>query len=165
MLERAGGLEAVASAVIDDVALARRVKAAGGKLWLGLSQEIESLRAYEGFLAVQRMVARTAFDQLRYSKAFLILSLAGLLAFLVSPPLCLTAALIGRDARAAVLALAAWVAQALHFLPAVRHLGVPRAYAAALPLASLLYAWMTLVSAWTHHRGRNVPWREREASR
>jgi hopene-associated glycosyltransferase HpnB len=51
-LEHAGGFRRIASAIIDDCALAKLIKGEGrpegGKLWLGLSQDIRSLRSYNG---------------------------------------------------------------------------------------------------------------------
>ena len=44
-LARSGGLEAIRGRLIDDCALARRIKR-GGAVWLGLSERVLSLRAY-----------------------------------------------------------------------------------------------------------------------
>ncbi len=38
MLERIGGIAAIRGELIDDCALARAVKRAGGRVWLGLSE-------------------------------------------------------------------------------------------------------------------------------
>ena len=43
-LERAGGLAAIRSEVIDDCALARAVKRSGGTVWMGLTRASNSLR-------------------------------------------------------------------------------------------------------------------------
>ena len=48
-LERAGGLEAIRGAVIDDCALAGLLKQHGGRLWIGLTDQSQSLRRYETF--------------------------------------------------------------------------------------------------------------------
>ncbi len=45
-LERAGGLAAIAGALIDDVALAKAVKRGGGTIWLGHSRLARSIRPY-----------------------------------------------------------------------------------------------------------------------
>ena len=47
-LERAGGIAAIRSEIIDDCALARRLKAEG-PIWLGLTRRARSLRPYGGF--------------------------------------------------------------------------------------------------------------------
>jgi hypothetical protein len=65
-LERAGGLEAIRGAVIDDCSLARAVKTSGGKLWMGLTRASVSLRSYGSFSEISDLIAHTAFTQLRY---------------------------------------------------------------------------------------------------
>lgn len=169
-LERAGGLEALAGALIDDVALARRVGAAGGRLWLGLDAGIESLRVYR-YRDLWAMVSRCAFDQLGYRGELLALTLLGLGALCVAPPVLAAIALArlatgdgGALVPCAAAALA-WGLQAWQLLPAVRHHGVPARYALALPLAAVVYGAATAASAWRHHRGRGALWRGRRVGR
>jgi hopene-associated glycosyltransferase HpnB len=64
-LERIGGLRAIRSQIIDDCALARAVKDAGGSIWLGLTRSARSVRSYGSFTEIGRMISRTAFNQLR----------------------------------------------------------------------------------------------------
>jgi hopene-associated glycosyltransferase HpnB len=87
MLEDSGGLEGISAALIDDVALAKQVKRAGGRLWLGFDPGIRSLRLYDRLGQIWRMVARSAYDQLHYRLDLLILVLLGLLLLVASPPL------------------------------------------------------------------------------
>jgi len=47
LLAEAGGLEQIRSARIDDVALGRLLKRAGGRCWLGLTHDVLSMRSYE----------------------------------------------------------------------------------------------------------------------
>jgi len=47
-LERAGGISTIRSAVIDDVALAKALKRSGSAIWLGLADEVRSVRPYSG---------------------------------------------------------------------------------------------------------------------
>ena len=65
-LERAGGIAAIRSEIIDDCALARRLKDQG-PIWLGLTRRAVSLRPYGGFLKIGRMISRSAYAQLGYS--------------------------------------------------------------------------------------------------
>src|SRR5208282_343681 len=65
-LARIGGIAAVRGALIDDVALARAVKR-GGRIWLGHSELARSVRPYPRFADLWRLVARTAYVQLRFS--------------------------------------------------------------------------------------------------
>ena len=64
-LEKAGGIAAIQSEIIDDCALAKAVKRTGGLVWLGLTPTTRSTRAYGSFAEIERMIARTAFNQLR----------------------------------------------------------------------------------------------------
>jgi hopene-associated glycosyltransferase HpnB len=161
LLERAGGLERIRGALIDDVNLGRILKQAGGRTWLGFDPGIESIRSYPALADVWRMVARSAFDQLGYSYALTALVVIAILLVLVSPPLVLVAALAAGAPAAASAAAGAWLLSSLAILPAVRHQRVPAAYAATLPLASFLYALMTAGSAWNHFVGRGGRWKGR----
>ena len=73
LLDQIGGFESIKSAVIDDCALARRVKSQGFKIWLGLTHSVKSVRSYQQLQEIWDMVARTAFAQLHYSVGLLIL--------------------------------------------------------------------------------------------
>jgi hopene-associated glycosyltransferase HpnB len=160
-LERAGGFAAIRGEVIDDVNLARRVQAAGGRLRLAVSRsDVVSLRRYESIGAVWRMVRRTAFDELRYSWLRLLGTILGLgVLFLVPPGLVVVAAAwsgAGAGWRTALAGLgaAAWIALAAAFLPTVRYFRLSPAWALTLPLGGILYGGMTVDSALRHARGR-----------
>jgi len=161
LLERAGGLGAIHGEVIDDVALARRVKLAGGRCWLGFDPDVVSVRAYGGLGEITRMVARTAFNQLGYRYTLLAATLGFLGLFFAAPPLLALLGALTHQLGAAAAALATWGLQALHFLPVVRHQRVPPAFALTLPLAAILYGYMTTISAWRHFSRAGVEWRGR----
>ncbi len=84
-LARAGGVAAIRGEIIDDCALARTVKRSGGKVWLGLTPDTYSLRDYKSFGEIERMIARTAFNQLRHSRWLLLGATAGLLLIYLLP--------------------------------------------------------------------------------
>jgi hypothetical protein len=88
-LERIGGLPAIRSQIIDDCALARAVKHAGGSIWLGLTRSARSTRSYGSFAEIGRMISRTAFNQLRHSYTLLTATIAGLVLTYLLPPLLL----------------------------------------------------------------------------
>lgn len=168
-LARIGGFEAIRDAVIDDCSLARAVKApaakvrsgATGGIWLGLTATSESLRPYHGLAGVWRMVARSAFTQLRYSSILLVLTLIGMAVLYWAPPfIAVVAAALGQW-PAAALALLAWGMMALSFIPTLRLYRQPLLFAPALPLAGLLYSLMTVGSAIAYWRGRGGAWKGR----
>ena len=158
-LEGAGGLAAISDAVIDDVSLARAIKRAGGRLWLGLDSEIVSLRSYPRLSELWRMIARSAFIQLGFRWSLVASVTVAILVWLVSPPLVAAFGVVAGHGRGALFALAAWGLQTMVLLPWVRHHRAPLGYALTLPFASLLYLLMTISSATSYTFGRGVRWR------
>jgi len=71
LIREIGGFKAICKELIDDCALAKRVKSLGYKTWIGLTHSVHSLRSNEDLAGIWDMVARTAFCQLRYSVALL----------------------------------------------------------------------------------------------
>jgi hopene-associated glycosyltransferase HpnB len=155
-LARIGGIEAMRGALIDDVTLAGLVKR-GGRIWLGHSRLARSIRPYPGAADVWRMVARTAYVQLRHSPLLLLGTVLGMVLVWMVPPL---AALFGHGA-ARWLGLAAWAAASGAYLPTLRRFGQAPLWAPLLPLVAAFYTAATLGSAFDHHRGRGVVWKSR----
>ncbi|MEW2257351.1 glycosyltransferase [Streptomyces sp. NPDC047869] len=165
MAERAGIPDAIRHAVIDDVALARAVKRAGGHVWLGLADRVDSVRPYPRLHDLWRMVSRSAYAQLRHSPALLLGTVAGLaLVYLVPPAAVLTGAAAGSTATAAAGALA-WAVMAGTYLPMLRYYRQPPWLAPLLPFTALLYLLMTVDSAVQHYRGRGAAWKGRTYAR
>lgn len=164
-LGRAGGIEAIRAELIDDCALARKIKDASGGLWLGLAQGSDSLRPYQGLPELWRMVARSAFVQLRHSALLLLGTvLAMSLIFLGPPLLALGLPLHGSPAAAAMAGLA-WLGSALAYAPMLRYYRLPTAQSLLLPIAAALYVAMTVDSARRHWLGRGPEWKGRHYSR
>lgn len=173
-LVRIGGFRAVRDRVIDDVSIAKLVKAAGLPIRLSLSRtDVESLRVYDRPAGLWRMVRRSAFTQLGYSWTLLGLTLVGMAVAFAAPPVLLGigAGTLGTDMAAGVpvwqssaawLTLAAglaWGLMAALYLPAVRFFNLPRGWALTLPIAAALYQAMTLDSAFRHVTTGRVDWR------
>jgi hopene-associated glycosyltransferase HpnB len=151
---RAGGLAPIRGEIIDDCALARRMKAVG-PIWTGLTDRVESLRPYDGFGDIRRMVARTAYAQLGYRPAALAGMIAALaLVFLVPP---LLAGFGGGMAR--WLGVAAWAAMALAQAPSLRRFGLSPWRGLALPVVAAAYITFTLDSALAERRGQGGMWK------
>lgn len=156
-LERIGGLEAIRDEVIDDCALARALKRGGYKIWMGLTRNSLSLRAYESFSEIRDMIARTAFTQLRYSAFLLAGTLAGLLLVYVAPLLLLFA----HDPVARFLGGATWLLMLLSFFPTERFYKLSPLWAALLPLSAVFYGYATFLSAARYWLGRGGQWKGR----
>ena len=156
-LERAGGLEAIRGALIDDCSLARLLKQRGGRLWLGLTDHSRSLRRYETFADIGRMVSRTAFNQLNHSSLLLLGTVAGMVITYLMPPLLLLSA--GR--LALVLGAAAWAAMTITYSTMVRYYRLNWAWALSLPVAALFYQGATIHSALKYWSGKGGDWKGR----
>jgi hopene-associated glycosyltransferase HpnB len=172
-LERAGGLEAMRGALIDDVALGTLLKKNGNRIWLGLTSDIRSDRPYPSLASLWHMIARSAYVQLRYNPALLAGTLVGLLLLYAVPPAGAIAALIGVAAGSTgaavavtgIAGLVGWALMTASYLPMLRFYRLSPLRAPALPLIALLYAAMTADSARRHYSGRAVSWRGHAADR
>jgi hopene-associated glycosyltransferase HpnB len=166
-LERAGGLAAMRSAWIDDCALGRLVKGAGGRLWLGFSRGVRSVRGYGSLSSVWGMVARSAYAQLDHSPFKLAGTVLGMLLLYALAPIAgvggAVAAAFGVPGAfpVAVIGGATWGLMSMSFVPLLRHHGVGWWIAPMLPAAGVLYTAMTISSAWRHARRRGVAWKGR----
>jgi hopene-associated glycosyltransferase HpnB len=160
-LERAGGVAAIRGAVIDDVNLARLVKRAGGRTWLGLADRVDSVRPYPRLAQLWRMVARSAYAQLRHNVLLLAGTVLGLaLVYLVPPVFTVLGAVTGRPGVWGP-ALAAWALMAVTFSQMLRYYRLPAWQSVLLPFTALLYTLMTVDSAVQHWRGRGAAWKGR----
>ena len=161
-LRALGGFASIRGALIDDCSLAAALKRAGGVTWLGLSHSVRSLRAY-GLRDFWRMVARSAFTQLRYSLPLLLAVTLAMLVVLVTPPAALTAALLvdGPHYPAASLAASSWLALCIAYWPVVRFYRLWPLWTIALPIAAALFLAMTWDSALAYWRGTRATWKNR----
>ncbi|MFG2573954.1 glycosyltransferase [Streptomyces sp. NPDC048481] len=157
--------DAIRHAVIDDVALARAVKAAGGHVWLGLADRVDSVRPYPRLHDLWRMVSRSAYAQLRHSPLLLAGTVLGLVLVYLVPPLALPAGLAAGSAATAVCGALAWLVMAGTYVPMLRYYGQPLWLAPLLPCTAFLYLLMTVDSAVQHYRGRGAAWKGRTYAR
>jgi len=155
-LAAAGGIASIRAEIIDDCALAGRLKAQG-PIWLGLTRSSVSLRPYRSLGEVGRMVSRSAYAQLGYSPWLLAGTVAGMLLVYAAAPLL--AIFAGGWAR--WLGLAAWAAMAASFQPTLRYYRISPLWGVALPLIGAIYTAFTLQSAIEVWRGRGGMWKGR----
>jgi hopene-associated glycosyltransferase HpnB len=155
-LRGVGGFAAIRGELIDDCALARRIKAAGYPIWLGLSDAVVSQRGYRGLKDFWSMVARSAFTELEYSILRLLACTAVMLLLFVVPPVALFGSLGAAAGGASSLML-----MASSYLPMVSFYGLPVLWTLTLPVAALLFLAMTWSSAWGYWRGTRALWKNR----
>lgn len=155
-LRKAGGIEIIRGALIDDCALAKALKAQG-PIWLGLTERAHSIRAYPAVADIRRMVARSAYAQLNYSPVWLLGTTAAMVLIYVVPPLF---AIFG-NGTARLLGATAWALMAIAFQPTLRLYRRSPLWGVALPVIALQYLLFTLQSAFQDLRGRGGSWKGR----
>jgi len=156
VLRRAGGIEAIRDALIDDCALAAILKAQG-PIWLGLTERVHSIRRYPDFGDIRSMVARCAYAQLHYSPLLLLGTIAGMSLTYLAPMLL---ALFGTG-FARICGLSAWILMAIAFQPTLRLYRVSPLWGIALPAIAFCYTLFTLDSALQFARGKGGLWKGR----
>jgi hopene-associated glycosyltransferase HpnB len=159
-LWQAGGIGAIRNALIDDCTLAGILKAQG-PIWLGLTEQVASIRRYQQFEDIRRMVVRSAYAQLRYSPLLLVGVLAGMTLTYLAPPLF---AVFGSGA-ARIMGLSAWLLMALAFQPTLRFYRLSPLWGIALPAIAFCYTLFTLDSAVQFWRGQGGLWKGRVQAR
>ena len=155
-LREAGGIEVIRGALIDDCALAKALKVRG-PIWLGLTERVRSIRPYPAFADIRRMVARSAYAQLRYSPLLLLGTVAGMVLTYLVPPLM---AIFG-SGLARVIGIGTWALMAIAFQPTLRLYRLSPLWGIALPVIALQYMLFTLDSAYQYMRGRGGAWKGR----
>jgi hopene-associated glycosyltransferase HpnB len=155
-LKAAGGVAAIKGALIDDCALGKALKKQG-PIWLGLADNVKSLRGYPAWGDVWRLIARSAFTQLRHSLLLLAVCVVGMALTFLAPPLLS----IQHDPGVRVFGLVAWAMMTLTYLPTLFYCGQPGWWAPLLPLTALFYVAATIDSARRHLMGRGGEWKGR----
>ncbi len=166
-----GGFETIRDAVIDDCALAQMVRGPDGRgrLWLGMSQEVRSIRPYEGLKGIWDMVARTAYVQLGRSPVLLGGTVFGMVWLYIGPPAAVGAAIglavVGIwDTPSWVLlfsGMGGWGLMSALYTPMLKWYGLGRWLGPLLPAVGVLYTLMTLDSGRRNWMGRGGGWKGR----
>ncbi|MGZ3534408.1 MAG: glycosyltransferase [Thermodesulfobacteriota bacterium] len=157
VIQEVGGFKAIRNELIDDCALAKRVKGLGCRTWIGLTHSVHSLRSYEDLAGIWEMVARTGFCQLRYSAILLVMTTAIMLLVFWLP----VAGLFFPAIIAKIVSAGAFGALILSYLPTLRFYRQSRSWALALPLIATLYLAMTWSSAIRFWFGEGSTWKGR----
>ena len=155
-LENAGGIASIRNALIDDCSLAEKLKKVG-PVWLGLTDRSRSIRPYDTLADVRRMIARSAYAQLRYSPLLLAATIAMMvLTFIAAPLLAIFATGLPR-----FLGIVVWLAMTISYIPILRFYRLSPLWSLALPGIAALYLYYTIISAYDHMRGRGGQWKGR----
>jgi hopene-associated glycosyltransferase HpnB len=157
LIREIGGFEAIREELIDDCALAKKVKLRGYRTWVGLTHSVHSLRPYSHLSGIWQMVSRTASCQLRYSVVLLLATTLAMAALFWLP----VTGLVFRSASAKVISAGALVAMVFTYLPTLTFYGRSKAWALALPLIATLYlamTWSSMIQFWS---GSGSSWKGR----
>ncbi len=156
-LEKAGGVESIRNEIIDDCALASRVRQGGGKVWLGVAPETESIRPYGTFADIGAMISRSAFNQLHHSVLLLLLCLVALTITYLLP----LALLLSGRANPAWSGAASWALMAACFWPTIKFYRLNPLWSLALPAIAIFYMGATVHSAFLYWMGKGGRWKGR----
>lgn len=159
-LAAAGGIAPIRDRLIDDCALAERLKG-NGAIWLGLTSGTRSVRAYRRLGEIWAMVARTAYTQLGHSFAALTGTVVGMIVLYVVPPMAVAYGLLVADVPALAAGAAAWATMTWMLRPTLTLYGLPAWRGMLLPVAAALFTMMTVDSARRHWLGRGGAWKGR----
>lgn len=155
-LDAIGGIAAIRDALIDDCALGKAIKAKG-PIWLGLADGVASLRGYPRWGDVWMLIARSAFTQLGFSAAMLLVSTVMMLATYVLP----LALLVFAEGTARLLGGIAFAAMVLAYQPTLRYHRLSALWALAMPVVASFYTAATIDSALRYWSGRGGQWKGR----
>jgi hopene-associated glycosyltransferase HpnB len=156
-LSRIGGIATIRGALIDDCALAKRVKRSGGKLWLGITSSAVSIRGYGSLGGLFQMISRNAFSLLHHSSLLLACSLLGMFATYLLPPLVI----LSFRPLPALLGALAWCLMAIGCAPIYRHYGLSPLRGFLMPAVALFYTGATVHSAVRYWQGAGGEWKGR----
>nr|WP_310429547.1 glycosyltransferase [Catenuloplanes niger] len=160
---RAGGHAAVRAEILEDIALARAVKRAGGRIALADGTPVARCRMYTGWRELADGYGKSLWASLGPLPTAVPVLLFLLFCYTLSPLTALAAALTGHAAAAGLAALATLAGVAGRVRSA--HATGGRAWPDALahPVSIALLAWLTLRSHHLRRRGR-LSWRGRTVS-
>jgi len=155
LLDEMGGFTAIKDAIIDDCTLAKHIKSAGHRIWIGLTHDAVSLRR-GNMTDMGDMVARTAFTQLHYSWLWLLGCTVLLSTTFIAPIVGLFL-----SGWTCVLALAALIFMCISYVPVLGFYGRSPLWTLFLPLIAVWYLTMTWISAFRYWRGERSRWKGR----
>ncbi len=155
-LVKAGGVAAIRGALIDDCAMGALMKKQG-PIFLGLTEAVESIRPYDNFNHIRRMVARSAYAELDYSPLKLAGSVIGMAVTYLAPPFLA----LFVPGWAGFIGAFVWALMALSFQPVLRLYRRSPLWGVVLPVIALFYLGFTVDSAVQHWLGRGGAWKGR----
>ncbi|MDX2036497.1 MAG: glycosyltransferase family 2 protein [Isosphaeraceae bacterium] len=158
--ERLGGHEAVRSEIVDDILLARRLKAAGGRLICRSAPDLASTHLYGSVRDIYRGLRKNAYAGMEYQphKYVFGVIVAALTAWV--PWICLVAGVFAGDLAVSTAGVAGVLGQVAVSYPLTVFLGVSPLAGLSLPLGISLYIAIATASVRDYYSGRII-WKGR----
>ncbi len=170
--EKLGEHRSVRSHIIEDVNLARKLKASGAKVQTWMTADLIQTEMYHDFRDMWEGLAKNAYAGIEYRPLRFWGGLLGGVIAAVFPPVYLVMTLvwawrIGSTESwiAVILAAAINLLMILVHARAVRFLRLPILDTIMLPFSAGLYSLIALSSMWQHHFGGGNLWKGRRYDR
>ncbi len=157
IIRHIGGMAAIRDAVIDDCTLAKKVKSAGYRIWVGLTHGVLSQRPYNSLADIWEMVTRTAYTQLHYS-LWLLFACTAMLLLMYWLPLV---GLFHFQGLAQLFSGFSVLVMLAVYLPTLRFYALHPCWSLAMPLIAGLYLLMTWTSSIRCWQGERTRWKGR----
>jgi chlorobactene glucosyltransferase len=161
---KAGGHSIVASALSEDVELARALKRRGFRTAMFGGERLISARMYDGYASLRTGVTRNLVDMLGGPVRALVTASTGVLVAWASVALPLSTLLTwspgATDTAALFVACAASAAAFAFHIAGARHFGIPAWYGFLFPVGYTIGGMLVVESVWRRLTGR-VVWKDR----
>ncbi|MHB1435566.1 MAG: glycosyltransferase family 2 protein [Thermoplasmata archaeon] len=158
--ESVGGHRAIRGYVLEDIALARNLKAAGARMRVAWAPDLATTRMYRDRHEMFEGLLKNIHG-LRYSAARQAGFLAGLLGFYYLPLLVLPLGLAAGNLLLIGMGAFLWVALFGKHVGFARAVGAPGAYGLLYPVAAGFYVALLTASLVDGRRGRPIRWKGR----
>jgi len=147
--------------VIDDCSLAKLIKK-NGNIWLGLTNQVLSLRKYSKLSEIWKMISRTAFEQLNYSIIFLLFTICGLIILYMIPIFNIIFINFSESLLLTGINMLTISFLFMSVFPTFKFYRLNLLYCLSLPFSAFLYVLMTISSAFNFYFNHGNIWKGRK---
>lgn len=158
ILESFGNFSSLKECLIDDCALAKKIKGVNGRIWTGLTHSAISQRKYLTLKSIWDTVARTAYTQLHHSLILVFLcSVLMIFAFVV--PVVGLFSSVPWIQYTGIITLLMMI---ISFLPTLKFYSLNPLWGCCVWLIGTMYLAMTWTSVYRHLFADGSAWKQRQ---
>lgn len=157
----AGGHEAIRASMVDDLSLARQVKAQGGRVLFADIGPVTTVRMYRSGQEAWAGFTKNAYPAMGRSPAVLALAIAAINLLLLAPPLALLSGWLTGTEHLLLLA-GAWGASLLATGLTYQRFGLGLWLGLLAPVQAVQFTAIALGSAWRHWSRAGYEWKGRK---